>query len=149
MPTYEDTAAAIRSRFFDQVTSSTAPGIGVPTLFDNAPHFVGGDGEATDEPTTTWAMLTIQPGAANQVEIGSAGLYRVPGRAVASIFVPVESGEKPALVVVDRVNEAFRSAIFSGISFLTPDVERVGRTADSRWWQINVSAPYRADTIPT
>lgn len=145
MPTLEAVAAVHRNRFFDQVTSV----VPIETLFDNAPSFIDGAGDEVDQPEDSrFVVFTVQPGISEQVEIGAAGRYRTVGRDVASVFAPLKIGDQAALQVVDAINVGFRSVIDTGVVFLTPDVEVVGVTADRKWWQTNITIPWRVDTIP-
>lgn len=140
MPTYAAIAAPIRLRFESLITTALA----VPTQFDNAPELALSGAEAL------WCSWAVIMGPAKQVEFGAGARYRLEGQAVAEVHGPVGKGSGPLWPVVDAIDVAFKSAIVSpGIHFLTPRVDVLGArsTADRTWWRVDVTCPFRVDTV--
>jgi hypothetical protein len=135
MPTFNALADAINSRFKTLV----ADVVPVPTMYENFPFTPPND--------SVWASLKINLGQAIQVSSGgnNSNRYRVVGVAVASIFVPIESGSDTALTVADVVVSAFRATSTTDVVYRTPSVESIGTSG--KWWQFNVNIPFYSDTV--
>lgn len=124
----------VRSRFKTQIADVQS----VTVQYDNAPF--------TEPEDATWVRWTIVPAQTSLVAIGGTSRrYRTVGLAVASIFVPVESGDALALRLADAVATAFRCVTDTGVVFSSPSVINRGR--DENWWQVNVECPFYADDL--
>lgn len=131
--TFETLANAIRSRFKTQVVGST----GLAVAYDNAPF--------TEPADSKWVRFAVLEADSSQVSLGTGRRFRTPGVAVAQIFVPIQQGDKDALVLADQIKLAFRAQSVGGVVYKTPSLRRVGRTG--KWYQINVNCPFYADDI--
>lgn len=135
MPTYNALSDAINSRFKTQV----ADVVPITAQYDNFPFTPPND--------SAWARFKINFGQRTQISSGGDGsnLFRVIGVAVASIFVPIESGSNAALVIADVVDSAFRATSTADVVYRTPSVESIG--VSGKWWQFNVNIPFYSDTV--
>ncbi len=103
------------------------------------------DANSTFEPPKTiYAVLSIRMGEAFQASAGgTTRLFRQPGLAIFQVFVPIDSGEAPALELADSIADGFRAVTVGNVMYETPSVQSVGRTDDK--WQVNVTCPFEAD----
>ena len=132
-------ASAVRSKF----KSDVADPKGLPTQYDNRmSNQPEGDGK-------TWCRLTVLPGNSNQataVNSTSGGqMFRSSGVFVAQLFTSLDAGDEGILTLADDVAKAFRATTHQGVTFRTPSVSRVGRAG--KWWQVNVTVPWYADSL--
>lgn len=135
--TFEVAADAIRARFDTLVGQA----LSVPVVYDNAPAaWLSGAPAEVDAGTARWVRLALLPGTTVNVGGGAAGRYRTPCLAVASVFVPADSGEASALELADAIEDAFRGASASGVVMGAPGVGVPGR--DGAWWSLNVRCPF-------
>jgi hypothetical protein len=110
----------------------------LPTQYDNDASF--------DRPVgAPWCRFTVLQGDTRQVSCGGAKRFRLPGVAVAQLFIPIGEGDKRGLELADDVNVAFRSLTASGVKFMSPSVQNMGRQEGE--WQLNVSCPFFADDL--
>lgn len=133
MPSFESIANTCRSRLATQVATPFS----YPVLYDNAP-----------EPTytDTWLRATVQFGKTNIVELGGTkNNYRTSGVFLIQVRIPVQKGDRSALIAADRIALAFRSVTESGVTFRSPSVDPYGR--DGSWWLINVQCPFFSDEV--
>ena len=94
-----------------------------------------------------WVRFTILLGESLQVDTGTdTNRDRTVGIGVAQIFVRIEKGTRIALQLADVIRTAFRQKTVDGIVYQTPSLTNVGRRGSSKWWQLNVSCPFRFDT---
>ena len=93
-----------------------------------------------DEP---WVSFHVLDGGSEQNGLGSVDI-RATGIALATVFVPIDRGDKIALELADEIKDGFFSTVhtYAGtrVLFRTPSVLTIGR--DGIWWQVNVSCPY-------
>ena len=132
--TFEQLFNAIRNRFETQVATPQS----VFTVYPNTKHKLPESG--------MWVQFSVLPGEDIQVDVGTQNRYRTTGIALANIFCPWETGEQDALVLADQIKTAFRGVTDAGVTYRTPSVQVIGRTA-GKWWQINVSCPWYADDL--
>jgi len=126
---------AINTRFKVEVADAES----VYTVYDNFPD------AKTDD--TEFVRFTVLPGESIQVTTGSPGnnRFRTAGIAVASVYNKVETGDNSNLVLIDKINEAFRAVTAGGVTYRTPRVITVGRLGN--WYQTNIEIPFYADTL--
>lgn len=130
------TKAAIRARF----KANVADALSLPTQYDNE-RFTQPD---PSKPDAMWCKFSVQPGDSQQSEIGgNSNTYRHSGVAIASVYVPFETGEGAAETMAKNIAKEFRNLTAAGVVFRTPSTFRVGRVGP--WWQINVSCPWFAN----
>jgi hypothetical protein len=127
MTGFEAIANAVRTRFGTEVEDA----LSIPVQYDNAPFSKPAD--------STWIRLSVLPELAFQAEAGSGKRFHIPLRAVAQIFVPIETGDQVALELADSITSSFRATTASNVTYRTPSVTNVGRV--DRWHQVNVSIP--------
>ena len=124
---------AARSRFKTKIADPEA----LPTQYDNAP---------LDPPNdASWAHVAVLPGEGALVARGAVRRYRAPGVMVVVLSIPVEAGDKEALVLADKVDAAFRAVADAGVVYRTPWLRAVGRV--EAWWQAAVNVPFYADLL--
>lgn len=121
-------------------TLATVP----PVEYPNAPFTVPSDG-------TEWARLTILSGDGILADINpSSARHRYPGQAVVQVFTPRGTGSKRNSELCQKAIDAFNfyseegtdTAIFFGPAFR----RTIGNDGDG-WFQQNVIAPYRRDSL--
>lgn len=122
---------AIRSRFKTEVADKNA---GLVVIYDNAPD---------PDKDALWVRFTVLEGDANQQSLGPPRKFRTVGVAVGQVFALVDTGDRKALQVADKIKLAFRAISAGGVTYRTPSVKNVGRV--DRWWQVNVTCPFYAD----
>jgi hypothetical protein len=127
---WDEIANAIRARFEEYVTDA----VPIPTAWDNAPNPTSGG--------VRWARLAVLSGQRRRIE--SPPSYRSTGVAIASVFVPAESGDAPGYRVADAIYDAFIGAHDTGVEFGIPNVRTIGRATGEPWWQVNVDCPFTA-----
>jgi hypothetical protein len=135
MATFAEIAEIARTRFQAQIEMPES----LKVVYDNAP-----DPHLDDQ---RWARFAVRPGASRLLEIGARPSYRTIGVAIAQLFHPVESGDGPGLELADIVATAFRRVTVTGLRFLVPSVQSVGRS--DKWWQVNVTCPFQCDEQTT
>jgi hypothetical protein len=127
-------ANAVRGRWKTVVQD----GLSITTQHDNA-NFTPPVGAA-------WARLTLQPASTDQLELGSSQrTFRTVARVVASIFIPLATGDAAALSLADSASASFRAQTVDGITYLTPSVRAVGRSGE--WWQVNLEIPFTTEAL--
>lgn len=68
---------------------------------------------------------------------------RTFGQLVASVFVPINTGDNLAIEIADTIAGYFRGAKIDGIEYGTPSLTIGGKFAD-QWWQVVVTCPWQA-----
>lgn len=131
LPSFAEAASVVRVRYKTLVEDPE----GLETVYDNAP-----DPHLDNEP---WSRFTLRFGASDLIEVGARPTIRTNGVALVQLFHPVETGDGLLLELADRVALVFRRITVSGVKFITPSIQNVGR--DGKWWQVNVSCPFRCD----
>lgn len=131
MTDYEAAANAIRARF-GTLIEDTVAGLSGNVQYDNAPF---------DPPEDAmWCRLAVIFGEGALTELATTKRYRNVGVAIASVFTPVETGDRDGLQVADTIAESFRAVTDSGVTYRSPNVETVGRQA--AWWLVNVTIEF-------
>lgn len=126
--------AAVEQRFQSTWGSTSA------VAYDNAPF----DVPKQYRDRSPWVRLTILSGAGRRADLGqTVRHHRSVGVVVVQVFVVEDSGAETALSLADIAAAVFRDAQFSGMTFRTPQLERVG--ARDGWHQVNVVCPYQWD----
>jgi hypothetical protein len=131
----ETTANTLRTRWKTQV----ADVIPLPTAYDNMPFTAPND--------APWARFEIQLGTRAQASAGAVGSrrYRVRGRAVATLYHPLRTGDAAALALCDVATEAFRGTSDTGVHLLTPTAPDQQREASQH--STRIEFPFYADEI--
>ncbi len=117
---------AFRARYEAKVRAPLA----LKTFFDNSPV------EENEPPP--WAIATFRTLQPLPVELRT---LRVPGRVIVAFNYPLGTGVAACEVAISTVVRAFDECSFSGVTFGTPVVNRVGRTPKETW-QANVRLPF-------
>ena len=133
----DDVFRVIRNRFRVEVETPYPDDFDV--IYDNE------DADRVPEEGTTWCRWTVLPGDSQLVSIGSTPRYRSWGLAVASIFVPINTGTKAANEIAHRIIAAFRTVTDQCVKFRVPRITHIGRSG--RFHQVNVTCPYESDEI--
>ena len=129
--TFQAAEIAIQQRLRDNWTTT-------PISYDNSDFSAQND--------VPYIHLSVIDGFASQVDWGKpTNTYRHLGVIVCQIFVPIGVGTGLAKGYADSIAAIWRSARFSGITCLTPRVEKVGEIGS--WFQINVTVDFRRDEI--
>lgn len=135
MSGFEAERQAIESRLEANVTA-------IPIRYENIPF------EETKDP---YCAVFVRRGAGNQISLGDgAQLQRWAGVIIVQVFVPADTGTKPAAAYADMIAAVFNRQEFSvpGSGLIRCRVahsETVG--VRNGWFQINVTVPYRRDKI--
>ena len=119
---YEGAERAVRSRF-----ASELPDVAVS--YDNLPPSTG----------LSWIRLAVN----EQEGLDAGGVRRTVGVMEAAVHVPLHTGTKAALILADRVVEAFRTVDVGGVVFSIPYLSRGKRAAGQ--WVIPVFCPWSCD----
>jgi hypothetical protein len=114
--------------------------LSIPTQFDN-------DGSFSQPQDTAWIRLLIDTGPSQLLELGAGKTFRHTGFFQAQVYVPIQEGEKAALVIADKINDVFRCKVLSSVTYYTPSLTKFGRTSDGAFWQIGVLCPFKLDEI--
>jgi hypothetical protein len=132
---FETISNTVNARFKTEIEDA----LSVDVAYDNFPY----------EPTagTKWIRFAVLPERAFQAEMGGTKRWHLPGLAVASIFLPLDTGHKVALEISDSIVTAFRSQTVSAITYRTPTVTNIGRTPDGAWHQTDCSIPFYAQDV--
>ena len=72
----------------------------------------------------------------------AGGMVRRGGLLLVQIFAPITEGDGDLLAIADFVEDSMRSTTLDGVTYHVPSTERVGRTQDGKWWQVNVQVPF-------
>jgi len=106
--------------------------------YDNAPF------EPPDN--SKWVQWHIEIGNSQLVQFGQSRTYRHFGEATASLFVPIESGDRDILRRADVIAAVFRNTTADGVHWRVPTVRSIGQQGQ-KWWRVNVVCPFFADEI--
>ncbi len=131
---YEASFNAIRSRFQTVVANAQTPIL--PTGYDNDEKFVQPE-------KGPWARVTILIADSDLIELGQVKTHRHIGILFIQLFDDIGNGDKNLLTLFDVIDPLFRSQLFTGITYRTPTLKRVGQS--EKWYQINVQIPFQFD----
>lgn len=138
LPNFETLHNAVRTRFQDQVETPES----VIVIYDNSPIKPPED--------SMFVRMAVRPGVSFRAENGGAAgrnRFRTPGVLMATIFAPLEGGDRAMLQLADVINTAFRAITAAGVTYQTPRVTNRGRDEDGRFWRIAVTCPFYSDEI--
>lgn len=131
---FEDASNVARSRFSTIAESS----LGLDVIYD-------GEDEGNLDTESTFVRCSILRGSSDLAEIGSTKNVRTVGVVMASIYVPIETGEKYGLSRADLIADYFRAVSDRGVTFRTPLVRSQRR--EGAWWRIGVVCPFQWDEV--
>lgn len=132
--TFEEAANIARSRFSTIAETS----LGLEVIYD-------GEDDADPEVNATFVRCAVLQGESELVGLGAQRAYRTQGLVMASIYVPVETGEKAGLSKADLIADHFRAVTDRGVTFKTPLVRSSAR--EGAWWRIGVVCPFQWDEV--
>ena len=140
---YATEASTIRARFYSQWKTAQS--------FSDAQMLtrVAWPNKSFDPPDgLSWVRLEVLPGGAQQTTMGSAttATFEYDGTISVQVFVPMNTGDGTARTLAEQVCAIFRSVEASGIIYDDPYVTTAGETGNG-WYQLNVWAPYRRETV--
>lgn len=99
--------------------------------------------------TGLWCRLSVQHRAtrrstATGLSAGgvATGVIHRTGDMIAQLFAPIVEGDGGLLAIADVIEKNLRSVTIEGVTYHVPSTERVGRTSDNRWWQVNTTVPF-------
>lgn len=127
---------AIRSRFKEQIADLNPL---IPIEYDNAPPL------SDDSKRSNWMRVTVLPGEAQLIEIGTTKRTRQPGVLSVGIFAPLGYGDAIVNSLADSVVSAFRTVTADNVVYGVPYPTNVGRTGSH--YQISVTCPFHADHV--
>jgi len=127
--TWTEIENAIRTRFHEQVETS------LYTVYDNQ------DKQAPTD-NSMWCRLSIRPGSVLRTTVGVKE-YRYVGVIFAQLFGPLGTGDGDLMEMAESIAAVFRSQTVSGVTYLTPRIEKVGQGAQQ--YQVNVEIDYQAN----
>lgn len=114
-------------------------GIDAGTIFwDNDPN-------QTARADELQIRANIRLGEQRQVSTGGVKRFRQNGSLVLQVYNPLGRGDKANLEKLDEILAVFRCKTYSGVVFITPSFETVGR--NDKWWQINAICPFYFDIL--
>lgn len=142
---YDDIGDQARDRFDTLVGTPNS----LTVLYDNAPTEPPELVPSNDP--AVWVRWTVLPGIQfiSEATDGASGgnRYRTPGVAVAQLFQPIGTGDQASLELADTIAPLFRSVSDGKITWQTPRLETVGRSAGA--WQANVVCPFYVEDYPS
>jgi hypothetical protein len=94
-----------------------------------------------------WVRLSILGGAARLPELSSR-LADNLGRAVVQIFTPVGTGDALSRQIANSVRNIFQSVRVSEVQLGATELVPVLQESGSPWRQVNVSTPFRFESMP-
>ena len=143
MPTFEQAANTLRSRFASEYHAQRSEPIG----FDNKGRMMRPDGTLIQTPNQeAWLRFSIRPSRASQVTSGSAGTrrFRHPGVVIVQIFLPAGNGDLEAFKIGDVIASALRAVTTNGMRLkATSAPQFVG--PDDAWFQYNSVTEFEFD----
>lgn len=98
--------------------------------------------------TGRWCRLSVQHrttkrSTATGLSGGVAtGVIQRTGSMIAQLFAPIVEGDGELLAIAEFVESNLRSVTIEGVTYHVPSTERVGRTSDNLWWQVNTTVPF-------
>lgn len=99
-------------------------------------------------PSGRWCRLSVQHRATRRLMgtgIGggvATGTVNRTGDMIAQLFAPIIEGDGFLLELANHIESSLRSVTLEGVTFHVPSTERIGRTPDDRWWQVNTTVPF-------
>ena len=108
-----------------------------PIAYENTPF--------TPEKGEPFIAPYILTGEGEQASLGSVAVNRWYGLLDIALFVPLDSGTKRAMELVDQLIKLFYHYEVGGLTFLTGSWERLGQ--DDNWYRYSVSIPFQYDEI--
>lgn len=128
------TNSAIRAKF-----ETLANEAGWSVIWDAAPD--------QSIPAGTHVEFAILSAARTQITVGSTGTrrFRYSGQVSMNVLAEGATGEVDAEQIADAIATAFQASTVDGITYRTPDIQRIGRVG--RHFALNVSCPFYADEV--
>lgn len=126
---------------------ATAWGATTTVRYDSVPFTI---------PQTAWVGLEVWDGNINKASLGKVALRRSNGTVFVTVNSPINVGSNPARTLADSVVAIFRDKQVSGITFLQPNVRRIGEaqvvgtgavSGTTQWYQIVVAVPFIHDVV--
>lgn len=97
-----------------------------------------------------WVRFSIVYGEARKATIGIPGKQRNIGTVMATVYGPLEKGDKDVNLIAEQIAAKFRWRTVGGfIRFKTPTVSGGRRDKEVNQWRVDVSCPFLADEIIT
>lgn len=94
-----------------------------------------------DRTLDNWARFTLLDSGTEQIGMGTTvPRSRVNGFTVVQVFGKTNRWVKEVLDLADTVAGIFRGVQHDGVTYRSPDVEKVGPTGG--WYQVNVVVPF-------
>ena len=132
---FNDERAAIEGRFASGYSNT-------PIQFEDIPFA---------QPSTAWVALTILSGAGINTSIGGTRqVQRFAGIIQIDVYIPEDTGTKPARDIADLVDPIFNNAQFSfgssgTITTFVPSYQTLG--VENGWYHAVVSVAYQRTKI--
>lgn len=144
MPTFEEAANTLRSRFASEYHAQRSE----PIAWDNQTRLLKPDGtqQAEAPNQAAWLRFSIRPARATQISVGGAGdrRFRQPGVVIVQIFIPSNNGDYEAYRIADAIAAAMRGVTTEGVRLkATSPPQFVG--PDGAWWQANSTTEFEFD----
>lgn len=131
-PTFESIRLAIERRL--------AIWDGVPVEYDGAQQSPAL--KAAIEAKQPWVRCTILSGNSNTVGVSDKPCVRRSGLVSLQIFTPEHAGSAPALRIADSLGPYFEHYQSGHFETQAVSLQRIG--PQNGWYQVNLTAPYRA-----
>lgn len=113
----------------------------IPIAWDNVPN--GPTLQAAIDAKEPWVRLTIQHGDSLTAGIGSAPCVRRTGLIMTQVFTAERIGSAKAYQIATSLAQRLEYWQQGHLSTQASSVRRVG--PKDRWFQVNVTTPFRAD----
>lgn len=104
----------------------------------------GGNNEFKPSDEVPWVRLSINVLSSINGEVGG-DMQRSDGLIAVQCFVPVNTGEKLILEMVDDVVSTFQNKNFGGVKCYATNPVRVGESGN--WYQYNASTVFQYDVF--
>ena len=141
-------AAVCRTRFRDEIAAAR----GLVVVHGNAPPPNLG--------TSEWCALDVIDGGTVRATLpGGFVRYRTTGILQASLYAPLNSGDRELLEIADEFFDAFHAVSDRGVQFQIPAIVQAGRDGqfeapatvesgrDGPYWRVIVQVPFTAEQI--
>lgn len=140
---FEAIANAIRTRFRTEIQIPQS----IVVHYDNVPRPIDKTNAEVVYPETTWVKLEIQDNSTTQASLGIGKRFRTEGAMRAKIHQPIGLGDQAPRSMFDKINAKFRSVTASGVTYLTPRLER--SYVEGKWFILDAYCPFYADDVET
>jgi hypothetical protein len=90
-----------------------------------------------------WIQVSILPGQAEQITLGTAGENRLYGVVHVNLFVPLNQGMGEAWTMADSLRALFNRITIGAIRFCVPSAG--APLLSESWWQIPLNCPFAVD----